>query len=253
LDEFGKLDLGTSSNYAWYREADYNTGRFNTMCRDPFARDTQGALGQPNTKSRYYHLYLNGHYWGIYYTEERAEAEYAASYFGGDDTEYDAVKCANHIGNFITEATDGTLTNWQSLWNKTRAIGTVNSSAAKFYEILGRNPDGTRNPGLPVLLDVDNLIDEMIVIFYMGDGDAVLSNFLGHDRPNNWFSVFRRNGDSGFKFFIRDGETHSRYDFMGVRSNRALEWEQCLQHHLRQSAEHAPGSHGQCRIPTAFR
>ena len=79
------------------------------MCRDPFARDTQGALGQPYTKSRYYHLYLNGHYWGIYYSEERAEAEFGASYMGGDADEYDAVKCGNHIGNFVTEATDGTL------------------------------------------------------------------------------------------------------------------------------------------------
>ena len=205
-DEFGKIDLGTSSNYAWYRESNFNNGRFNTMCRDPFARDTQGALGQPYTKSRYYHLYLNGHYWGIYYSEERAEAEFGASYMGGDADEYDAVKCANHIGNFATEATDGTLTTWRTLWDKTRAIRTTDASNAKYFEILGRNADGTRNPALPVLLDVDNLIDEMLVIFYMGDGDAVLSNFLGHDRPNNWFSVYRRTGEHGFRFFIRDGE-----------------------------------------------
>ena len=205
-DEFGKIDLGTSSNYAWYREASYGSGSFNTMCRDPFARDTQGALGQPYTKSRYYHLYLNGHYWGIYYTEERAEAEFGASYMGGNADEYDAVKCGNHVGNFATEATDGTLANWQTLWNKTRAIATTDPSNAKYFEIQGRNADGSRNPALPVLLDVDNLIDEMLVIFYMGDGDAVLSNFLGHDRPNNWFSVYRRGGEQGFRFFIRDGE-----------------------------------------------
>lgn len=205
-DEFGKIDLGTASNYGWHRESSYANGRFNTFCRDPFARDTQGALGQPNTKSRYYHVYLNGHYWGLYYTEERAEAEFAASYMGGDQDEYDTVKCGNHVANFATEATDGNLLAWQSLWNKTRAIATVDASNAKYFEILGRNADGTRNLTLPVLLDVDNLIDEMLVIFYMGDGDAVLSNFLGHDRPNNWFSVYRRTGEHGFRFFIRDAE-----------------------------------------------
>jgi hypothetical protein len=205
--EFGKIDLGTGSNYGWQRESDYNVGRFNTLCRDPFARLTQGALGQPNTKSRYYHLYLNGQYWGLYYTEERAEAEFGASYMGGNQDEYDAVKCANHVGNFVTEATDGTLTAWQTLWNKTRAIGSGSPSLANYFEIQGRNADGTRNPALPVLLDVDNLIDEMLVLFYMGDGDAVLSSFLGnHDRPNNWFSVYRRTGDLGFRFFIRDAE-----------------------------------------------
>jgi len=176
------------------------------MCRDPFARDTQGALGQPHTRSRYYHLYLNGHYWGVYYTEERAEAEFGASYMGGDADDFDAVKCANHIGNFATEATDGTLDTWRVLWDKTRAIRTTDASNAKYFEIQGRNADGTRNPALPVLLDVDNLIDDMLVIFYMGDGDAVLSNFLGHDRPNNWFSVYRRGADQGFRFFIRDAE-----------------------------------------------
>lgn len=203
---FGKLDLGTGSNYGWYRESDYSNGRFNTMVRDPFCRDTQGALGQPYTKSRYYHVYLNGHYWGLYYSEERAEAEFAASYFGGADEDYDAVKCGNHVGNFQTEATDGTLTAWQSLWTKTRAIATTGATLAKYFEILGRHPDGSRNPALPVLLDIDNLIDEMLCIFFSGDGDAVLSNFLGHDRPNNWFSVYRRSGTDGFRFFLRDSE-----------------------------------------------
>ena len=205
-NEFGKLDLGTGSNYGWYRESDFNQGKFNTMCRDMFCRDTQGALGQPYTKSRFYHLYLNGVYWGVYYTEERAEAEFAASYMGGDDKEYDAVKCGNHIASFATEATDGDMVAWRSLWDKTRSIGTAGATLAKYFEIQGRNPDGTRNPALPVLLDVDNLIDEMLVIFYAGDGDAVLSNFLGHDKPNNWFSVYRRGGEEGFRFFIRDGE-----------------------------------------------
>ncbi|MES2706322.1 MAG: lamin tail domain-containing protein [Verrucomicrobiota bacterium] len=208
--EFGKLDLGTGSNYGWFRESSYSNGKFNTMCRDMFCRDTQGALGQPYTKSRFYHLYLNGVYWGVYYSEERAEAEFAASYMGGDADEYDAVKCGNHIGGFATEATDGSMTTWFSLWSKVLSLGTtpVNTPAsnAKYFEILGRNPDGTRNPDLPVLLDVDNLIDEMLVIFYGGDGDAVLSNFLGRNQPNNWFSVYRRDGSQGFRFFIRDAE-----------------------------------------------
>ena len=205
-DQFGKLDLGTGSNYGWYRESSYASGKFNTMVRDPFCRDTLGALGQPTTRSRYYHLYLNGHYWGLYYSEERAEAEYAASYFGGSSEEYDAVKCGNHIGGFATEATDGSLDAWRSLWTKARSLATSGATLAKYFEISGRNPDGSRNPALPVLLDIDNLIDEMLVIFYAGDGDAVLSNFLGHDRPNNWFSVYRRNGADGFRFFIRDAE-----------------------------------------------
>lgn len=204
-NEFGKLDLGTGSNYGWFRESSYSSGKFNTMCRDMFCRDTQGALGQPYTKSRFWHLYLNGVYWGVYYTEERAEAEFAASYMGGNSDEYDAVKCGNHIGGFVTEATDGTMTTWYTLWSKMQAFGS-NPTTDKYFEVQGRNPDGTRNPAKPVLLDIDNLIDEMLVLFYAGDGDAVLSNFLGHNQPNNWFSVYRRDGSNGFRFFIRDAE-----------------------------------------------
>ena len=35
-------------------------------------------MGQPYTRSRHYHLYINGQYWGLYETEERPEASYAA-------------------------------------------------------------------------------------------------------------------------------------------------------------------------------
>jgi hypothetical protein len=207
-NKFSVVDLATASNYGWYRETSYLTGRQNTMIRDMFCRDTQGAMGQPYAKSRFYHVMLNGVYWGIYYTDERAVADFGASYHGGDEDDYDAVKCGNRgtIPNFATEATDGDLVAWTNLWNKTRAIGTQNASDEKFFELLGRNPDGTRNFALPVLLDVDNLIDEMLVIFYSGDGDAVLSNFLSRNTPNNWFSYYKRNGESGFKFIIHDAE-----------------------------------------------
>ncbi|NIN35705.1 MAG: hypothetical protein GTO60_11715, partial [Gammaproteobacteria bacterium] len=56
----------------------------NTLIRDVFSRDVQRDMGQPYTRSRYYHLYINGHYWGIYQTQERADADFAESYLGAD-------------------------------------------------------------------------------------------------------------------------------------------------------------------------
>ena len=64
----------------------------NTFLRDVFGRDTQRDLGQPYTRSRYYHLYINGLYWGLYMTQERAEARYGATYFGGNAEDYDTMK-----------------------------------------------------------------------------------------------------------------------------------------------------------------
>ena len=49
-------------------------------------------MGQPYTHGRYYHLYINGQYWGLYQTQERPEAGFAASYIGGEPEDYDVMK-----------------------------------------------------------------------------------------------------------------------------------------------------------------
>lgn len=205
-DEFDCFDLRTSQNYAWPRETTYSNGRHETMVREVFCRETLGAMGQPYRRSRYYHLYLNGQYWGLYETDERPEASYGEIYLGGKKEDYDVVKCANHIGNFVTEVTDGNFTAWSNLWSMCLSM-LDNPSNSNYFRILGCNPDGTRNPALPVMLDVDNLIDYMLGIFYSGDGDATLSAFLSNTRPNNWFGMRNRNNpDKGFIFFNSDCE-----------------------------------------------
>jgi hypothetical protein len=57
-----------------------------------------------------------------------------------------------------------------------------------------------------VLLDVDNLIDYMLIIFWTGDEDAPLSVPFGNNRSNNWYGIRNRNGDEGWRFFIHDAE-----------------------------------------------
>ncbi len=80
VDSFKKVDLRTAQNYSWSSEGDSRM----TFLRDIFSRDTMRDLGEPYTRGRDYFLYLNGQFWGIYQTEERPDADYAASYFGGD-------------------------------------------------------------------------------------------------------------------------------------------------------------------------
>lgn len=204
--EFDTFDLRNSSNYAWWRENP--TGTNDTFVREVWCRETLGAMGQPYRRSRYYHLYLNGQYWGISETDERPEASYGETYFGGSKTNFDVVKCGNRgtDPDFITEATDGNLIAWSNLWVMTQIMRT-NSANSNYFRILGRNADGSRNPALPVMLDVDNLIDYMLEIFFSGDGDATLSAFLANNMPNNWFGMRdRTNPDAGFRFFNSDAE-----------------------------------------------
>ena len=75
------------------------------MTREVFSRDSQGDMSQPYTRSRYYHLYLNGMYWGLFQTQERAEARFAAEYLGGNDEDYDVVKVNTEDWNYRIEAT----------------------------------------------------------------------------------------------------------------------------------------------------
>ena len=204
--EFDKFDLRTASNYAWSRESAIGTN--DTNVREVWSRQTLGAMGQPYRRSRYYHLYLNGQYWGIYETDERPEASYGANYFGGNRDNFDTVKCGNRgtDPDFVTEATDGNLTAFSNLWTMCRAHA-ASPTAANYFRILGCNPDGTRNPSLPVMVDVENLIDYMMGIFFTGDGDATLSAFLNNNTPNNWFGMRdRTNLNVGFRFFNSDCE-----------------------------------------------
>ena len=109
VTEFDKIDLRCAQNYAWSN----GNGAHNTFVREVFARDSQGEMGHPYTRSRYYHLYLNGMYWGLFQTQERSEARFAESYFGGNKEDYDVVKV--DVENYIyeLEATDGNMDSWR--------------------------------------------------------------------------------------------------------------------------------------------
>ena len=197
VDEFDCVDLRTSMNYSWSFAGDSK----NTFVRDEFSRVLQGAEGAPYTRSRYYHLYINGQYWGLFETQERPESSYAESYFGGDKDDYDVVKVV--YGSYVIEATDGTLDAYQRLWEE---AGAGLETHLAYYKVQGLNTDGTRNPAYERLVDIDNVIDYMLNTFYVGDCDGPISNFLGNGNPNNYYAIYNRNDPDGFKYFRHDAE-----------------------------------------------
>ncbi|MBN1510125.1 MAG: lamin tail domain-containing protein [Sedimentisphaerales bacterium] len=216
VDTFEKIDLRCEQNYSWAFKGsmgDDNGGK-NTMLREVFSRDLQGATGEPYTRSRYYHLYLDGQYWGVYQTQERSEARYAVSYFGGNVEDYDVAKVDAGPGMpYTIYTTDGTIDAYNRLWE---AASKGLATDAAYYRVQGLNPDGTRNPAYERLVDVDNVIDYMICTFYVGDIDAPISNFLGNRQPNNFYAVYNRNNPDGWKFFRHDSE----HTLFNVNENR---------------------------------
>jgi hypothetical protein len=83
----------------------------------------QLAQGEIGSHGKMYHLYIDGQYWGIYNVDERPEAAFSASYFGGQKEDYDAVKPNCGGGNTI--ATDGDLNAWTQLYNLSTQLGKI--------------------------------------------------------------------------------------------------------------------------------
>jgi hypothetical protein len=210
-DQFDVIDLRSDQNYAWATSGDSQ----HTMLREVFGRDLQRDLGDPYTRSRYYNLYLNGQYWGVYQTQERVEENYAAAYYGGAPEDYDILKHGLNDG-IPTAVNEGNDLAWRKLFELAQALAdNPTANANNYWTMQGLNPDGSRNPALPVLLDVDNIIDYALIIAYTGGYDSGISAFLGDNQANNWYGLYNRvAADQGFKFFIHDNE-HS----MGAAGN----------------------------------
>lgn len=223
--EFDKIDVQCSQNYSWSFEGNSN----HNALREIWSRDTQLDMGQLGTRGRFVHLFLNGVYWGLYQLQERAEASFGASYLGGSKEDYDVIKHAAAPGGYTTEATDGYFVTmpdgspsaWKQLWDATRAAYWINldkdpanptqtrlysqeEKLAAYFKPQGLLADGKTRSGDPVLLDVDNLIDYMIISIFARNADAPLVS--GGDRPNNFYSLRNRLGDLGFVHIQHDGE-----------------------------------------------
>ena len=163
----------------WYRaEASY--------IRDQWVRDTQRAMGHPSAHGVYAHLYINGLYWGLYNVAERPDDDFAAEFFGGDETEYDVFSDGTDLHSGDTVA-----------WDQLRSATGLEDNA-NFQRLQGNNADGTRNPSLPVLLDVASLVDYMILHIFIGADDWP---------EHNWWIVRRRGPlSTGYKFLAWDQE-----------------------------------------------
>jgi hypothetical protein len=164
--------------------------------RDLNTRYSQLAMGQPSSHGTWVHLYLNGLYWGIYNPSERPDASFAASYGGGDESEYDAIKhaglCAPGCAvNNQYEVVDGDNVAWQSALS----LAASGLSGDVEYEQFKQ------------LVDVENLADYIILNHYVGNVDWP---------HKNWYATRKREAGAGFKFYAWDSE----YTLANVNTNR---------------------------------
>lgn len=226
-DVFDAFDVQSAQNYSWSRDG---STAYNAL-REIWSRDAQLAMGHPATRGRFVHLYINGVYWGLHQIQERAIAPFGESYLGGKAEDYDVIKSSGLDGGHTTEATDGYLTTmpdgseaaWKKMWQASRAAYFINKDRdpnnpnvqksftqqeklAAYYKLQGLQADGRTPSGEPVLLDVDNLIDYIILLFFTRNSDSSISAFYENARPNNFYCLRNRNGVLGFVSIIHDAE-----------------------------------------------
>ncbi len=145
VERFDFLQLRSGFNFAWTHRHYYQS-RHAQYNRDQFVNDLYLAMGHPGVHGRWFHLYINGLYWGMFHVHERPDANFMASYFGGSKEDYDAVNSG--------QATDGNLTSWNAMWALAR-----NADEAEVFEELEER------------LEIDALIDYMLLNFYVGNWD----------------------------------------------------------------------------------
>lgn len=142
--------------------------------RDQYPRDMQVAMGRITAGQGYIHLYINGLYWGLYHTIERPNASFWAEHLGGRKEDWDVVQHKN-----------GTVDGNRNTWNIMMQIANSGLGSEQAYEDIAR------------YVDIDNLIDYMIVNFYIGNTD------WDH---NNWYGARRRSPQGRFRFCNWDSE-----------------------------------------------
>jgi hypothetical protein len=191
VEDHNQLLLKMNWNYSWYGDSGLGNQAADYL-RDTYGRDTARDMGLPVAKSRSVHLYINGLYWGLYHVIERTDEQWAAETFGGEETDFDILKPPSEsFSNVQMEIITGERTAWDQLMT----LATQNLALSANYDAISQ------------LVDIDQLIDYMLMVFHTGSRDA--PTLLGTTtEPRNFFAVRNHGpgGDGKFRFLAWDVE-----------------------------------------------
>lgn len=207
---FDKVDFRTAQNYSW----NFSNAQYATWLDDPYTRVTMHDMGHLSTDGFFFHLYINGIYWGMYQTEERPDAYFCQSHLGAAEENYDVVKSDEDTGDMY--AVDGATTFYSAFWTDvTAGVTTV----AQYEKLKGLNADGTPNAAYPKYLDEDNLLDYMLLVFFTGAPDMPLGPPNSNSRPRNLYAAADRVTSDGWKWIPHDNEGALSQQ-SGINNNR---------------------------------
>ncbi|YCM43034.1 CotH kinase family protein [Verrucomicrobiaceae bacterium 227] len=174
VETFDSIILRSGFNNTWHRGSTGEEERAQYI-RDQFTHDSQLAMGHASPHGTFFHLYINGLYWGVYNAVERPNADFGSSYYGGEKEDWDA------LNSYPRNVVDGTAADWI----QAHAIANAGVADQAGYDALSQ------------YVDIPNLIDYMLVNFYGGNLDW---------DDHNWYSINPRVDGGGYKFVCWDAE-----------------------------------------------
>ena len=182
VEQVNTIVLDGAINHSWLH-AGSDQQQTATYFQDQYVADLHNAIGGHSPHGAHAHLYINGLYWGMYYIHERPDHAWAAQLFGGDETEYDALK--HVVGGIVNSGIGGNATtNYNAMLNAANAVASNPTDAAKYQALCN-------------LLDVDDYIAYLLANWYAGN----------HDWPDkNWYATHRNAPDGKWRFHSWDAE-----------------------------------------------
>jgi Secretion system C-terminal sorting domain/PA14 domain/CotH kinase protein len=140
-------------------------------------------MGSKDVHVRFVNVFMNGIYWGVFPLREKFDANYAASYYGGNDVDYDYLKTEDVQFNWpadnqvFVDPGDGSLTQYQ---------GVLAARNAKNYQDLKQKLDVTHLTNTVLMFVAGSAEPEHKAIiganyktpmtFYTKDMDAYMDN-----------------------------------------------------------------------------
>ena len=181
-EKFDDLVLRAGYNLSWFKiQSGYSTCTDAQYIIDPFAKRTLLDMNQPDTHGQFVHLYINGLYWGVYELAEKINKNFAETYSGGEDSEYDVFNDDINTSKWKNGWVDGDTASWND-------IKEVYTNSDPYETVVSKQ-----------LVYFENFVDYMLMNYYIGNTDW---------DENNWFIYRNRvTPGEGFTFTCWDAET----------------------------------------------
>lgn len=172
-EKLDSLILRAGCNNSWLHWSSRER-RQGELLRDQFMRDSYRATGQLSARGSFFHLYLNGLYWGIYNACERPDEAFQAIHDGGSPADYES----RNAGKVLSGTAD--------VWNQLFTLANAGLQDPERFEQFRQS------------LDLEGFSDFMLVQIYGGTSDW--------DAASNWYAGRRRQPPGRYRFFIWDSE-----------------------------------------------